>query len=376
MFIILNGLSMGTGGGLTVGRELAVHLALARPQWTVGLLVIDGFALHAELKGVEMPSNMRLIWAPSETRGIKPRARYERTELVKMVRDDRVDAVVQLNGMVVPGMPVPTVCHYQDPWPYRREAWTRLRDRFIAALKRRAIRRSLRSCEVATFTSSYLRGLVSDRSGVEPRKAAVVYNGVPDDWLDRENASIRPLPSRPLTIVTVSNVAYYKRQWLVVEAMGLLHQRGELGEVTYRIGGSCSADVRADLEARARRHGIEDHVVVEGRVSDERVQEMLADARAYVLMSVCESFGIPAIEAMTFGTPVVLADCCAIPEVCGKAGWLVPVDDVEALADTLNTVIKDVESAGDAANAGRERAKAFRWSASGEQLAELLEAFD
>ena len=148
----------------------------------------------------------------------------------------------------------------------------------------------------------------------------MLHNGVPDDWLDRPESEWVRLAERGRRVVTISNVSHYKRQWLVVEAIGRLVKEHGLDDVEYTIAGHTPDAVRADLEARIKRWGLEGKVHLAGRVTDEKARELFATSRAFVLMSVCESFGIPAIEAMTFGTPVVAADCCAIPEICADAG--------------------------------------------------------
>ena len=90
-------------------------------------------------------------------------------------------------------------------------------------------------------------------------------------------------------------------------------------------------------------------------------------------MSVCESFGIPAIEAMSFGTPVVTSDCCAMPEVCGLAAELCPVDDVSQLAQRLAAVMTDEDRSDRLREAGGKQIQKFRWEATVRQMAATLD---
>lgn len=372
--ILFNGLSMGTGGGLTVGRELAYALAEARPDWHVDLFCIEGHPLHAELRDdARKPANVELQWAPATTAGRVGRGKYEKNDLVAWADQNKIDAVFQLNGMIVKGMGPPSICHFQDPWPYRSEAWTRKQDAVLAWLKRRAHRAALRGAAAATWTSNYLDGLITSRQNLQPKRSKVLYNGVPDDWLDRTADQWVPMAERGRRLVTISNVSHYKRQWLVVEAVGKLVKDHGLDDVEYTIAGHTPPEVEADLSARIQRLGLEGKVHLAGRVTDERARELFASSRGYVLMSVCESFGIPAIEAMTFGTPVVVADCCAIPEVCGDAGWKVTTDDVEALTKSLAEALTDDTAAAQAAERGAVNARRFRWSETAKQLVTLIE---
>lgn len=375
--VLINGLSIGSGGGFTVGRELLRHLALCRPGWEFTLALIRGHPQHEPIRGDagQLPANCRLLWAPPETAGRLARARYEKAALAAEAERRGADRVIQLNGMVVPGLNLPTLCHFQDPWPYRPEAWQGPKDRVIAWLKRRAHATALRRADCAGWTSAYLRDLICGRLNVRPRRSEVFYNGVPEAWVRRAEAGFADdWAARPVELISVSNVAPYKRQAMVVRALPQLVGRPGLKGLTYRIVGQVSPEYRAELLALAGQLGVARHVAVEGRVSDERVQELYARARCFVLMSVCESFGIPAVEAMSFGTPVVTSDCCAMPEVCGPAADLCPTDDLPALVEMLSRALTDESHAADLRRRGAERVRLFTWEATGEKMARALEA--
>jgi glycosyltransferase involved in cell wall biosynthesis len=327
--------------------------------------------LHEQIGHETFPGNAMVAWAPAETSGPLARMRYERSGLINWCRANTVNAVLQLNGMVIPHLKLPTLAHMQDPWPYRPEAWQSPKDRVVAALKRRQHRRALRDADCVGWTSHYLEKLICDAHGLRPRCSEVFYNGVPESWMDR-GATAPNLNDRPMEIVSISNVNVYKRQHLVIQALPTLLKHAGLGKLVYRIAGDCPDEARARLTGLARNLGVADHVVIEGRVSDERVQELFASARCFVLMSVCESFGIPAVEAMSFGTPVVVSDCCAMPEVCDSAAILSPTDQVDALAKNLADVLLQPAVAEDLRKRGFERMRAFKWSATGEQMADRL----
>jgi glycosyltransferase involved in cell wall biosynthesis len=371
--ILVNGLSIGSGGGYTVGRELFRHIALARPGWRVTMALIVGHSLHETFRGERLPANCELLWAPPGTVGQRARARYEAGELTAWAKANGVSGVLQLNGMIVPGMPAPTLSHCQDPWPFRPEAWTGLRARVVAFLKRRRYARAFREAAVVGFTSRYLQKVMTDWLKIMPRRAEVFYNGLPPEMLERAAGPLPDWSSRPMEVVSVSNVNEYKRQELVVRALPLLVGRPGLEELRYRIVGHCDERYAGHLRGVAAELGVGRHVALEGRLSDAEVNAAFARARAFVLMSVCESFGIPAIEAMSFGTPVVTANCCAMPEVCGAAAVLSPVDDVKALADNLERVLTSADKAEELRRAGVEQARRFQWEATARQMAEALE---
>jgi glycosyltransferase involved in cell wall biosynthesis len=372
--VVINGLSVGSGGGYTVARELWRHLAIARPDWRFTLALVSGNKLHASIKSEAAPANCEIFWAPPHASDRRHRGRYERTGLADWIRHTaRADAVLQLNGMMIPGLTLPTLVHHQDPYPYRPEAWSGLRDRFVSLLKRRAHAYALRHADCMGWTSGYLRDTVCAWLRIQPRRSEVLYNGLPDEWLARARADLPAWTPRPMQIVSVSNVSRYKRQDLIIRALPDLLKRPGMQSLTYRIAGNPEGDYPAELQQLARSLGVQDRVVLEGRVSDQRVTELLSGSRAFVLMSVCESFGIPAVEAMSWGTPVVTSDCCAMPEVCGNAADLVPVDDVPALADRIYRVLTDPPHAEELRRLGAERVQRFAWATTAGRMAQILE---
>ena len=359
--LLINGLSVGSGGGYTVAVQLWRHLAQARPEWRVTLALARGQPLHEEARGEEVPDNAGLFWADPAAADRRRRGRYERTSFADHARGN-ADAVLQLNGMMIRGLALPTLVHHQDPWPYRPEAWAGRRDRVVAFLKRRANRYALRRADCMGWTSAYLRDVVCGRLSVAPRRSEIFHNGLPADWIGRAAGPAKvPFAERPMRLVSVSNVNPYKRQDLVIRAMPALLKRPGLAELRYHVAGHADAGYLDELRRLAASLGVADRVVFEGRVSDARREELLATSRAFVLMSVCESFGIPAVEAMSTRTPVVTSDCCAMPEVCGPAADLCPVDDLPALVDLLAVALTDPAHAAEMQRRGAERVRAFAW---------------
>lgn len=372
--ILVNGLAIGSAGGFAVGREIMRHVALLRPEWIVTAALVEGNHIHERIRSVEMPENLNTLWAPSIAQSRARRARWERRDLVAWATANGVDAVIQLNGMLVRAFRQPTLCHMQDPWPYRPLAWETALDRCIAWLKRRAHRRTLRHANAVTWTSNYLRELICGYHSIEPRRSGLVYNGVSEEWSNGTHGSLPDWNVRPMELLTVGDVGPYKRHDLVIRTLPILIDRHGLREIRYRIVGECPPHRKQAYEALAASLGVAERVRIEGRLDDDEVGSAYARAKCFVLMSVCESFGIPAIEAMTWGTPVVAANCCAMPEVCGDAAELAPIDDPPALADHIARVVKDPSLAESLLRRGAARAQQFLWSRTGQQIVTILES--
>ncbi|MHC8316987.1 glycosyltransferase family 4 protein [Pseudomonas sp. LB3P31] len=103
------------------------------------------------------------------------------------------------------------------------------------------------------------------------------------------------------------------------------------------------------------------HVCLLGYLPDEDLAQLLAGARALVFPSLYEGFGLPVLEAMASGTPVILTDKSAMPEVAADAGNYIPPDDPDSLRDAMTRLIEDPAHWQACRAAGLHRAKLFSW---------------
>ena len=116
---------------------------------------------------------------------------------------------------------------------------------------------------------------------------------------------------------------------------------------------------------------LENQVIFTGCVDESDAAPLLCGARMFVFPSLYEGFGIPPLEAMACGTPVIVSDCASLPEVVGDAGLLVPPTDIEKLAENMNRLLKDDHLHAALREAGLKRAGRFTWKASAKKLVQI-----
>jgi glycosyltransferase involved in cell wall biosynthesis len=372
----VNGLCIPAGGGFTVARELVHELASQRPEWRITLALSTGRAIHREFNEIEFPPNVSFMWAPASTANRAVRVLYENVQLPAEVKKNGVSAVLQLNGMVIPNLRVPTFTLFGDPSPYQANV---IGDRFnhwvLAALKRREQRRAVRRASFMGWTSAYMRDLVCERIGNVPANSEVLHNGISEAYRKRVANPLPAWSSRDMEILTVSNVMPHKRQWLVIDALAELRRRPGFESARYRIVGECDARSLRELQKRARRLGLEDAVIFDGRVPQDVLEKRLAAARVHAFMSVCECFGLPPVEAMAFGTPSIVADCCSAREIYGDAVEYCPPDDLASLVDALARVMTSEPRAEELRRLGKERVLLYSWRATAARVASVLDQF-
>lgn len=103
------------------------------------------------------------------------------------------------------------------------------------------------------------------------------------------------------------------------------------------------------------------HVCLLGYLPDEQVAQLLAGARALIFPSLYEGFGLPVLEAMACGTPVVLTRSSAMPEVAGAAGNYIEADDADGLREMMSRLIDDQAHWQACRKAGLQQAQLFSW---------------
>jgi glycosyltransferase involved in cell wall biosynthesis len=116
-----------------------------------------------------------------------------------------------------------------------------------------------------------------------------------------------------------------------------------------------------DVRAIAKELGIEQHVITPGYVPFELLPSLYSAARAFVFPSLWEGFGIPIIEAMACGTPVIASTATCLPEVAGGAALLFDPNSTDPMAEAMAKVDSDEAERRRMIDAGFQRASFFSW---------------
>ena len=210
---------------------------------------------------------------------------------------------------------------------------------------------------------------------IPPEKIVVVYNAIDAHF------SVTPHPDAVARVreryqldhrflLYVGNIKPHKNLVRLIEAFSEL-RTGDLEDLKLLIIGDEISKLPA-LRHAVHRHKLHKHVRFLGYVPDDQLAVLYRLAAVFVFPSLYEGFGLPPLEAMASGTPVVVSNVSSLPEVVGDAAVLVDPHDIDSIVDGLRCVLTNPARADDMRRKGLERSREFSWERS---VARTLEVY-
>jgi len=134
-----------------------------------------------------------------------------------------------------------------------------------------------------------------------------------------------------------------------------------------------SGNGNKELRSLSKRLGIERRIIFIGDIQDDDLPAVYNSAVLFVFPSLYEGFGLPPLEAMACGCPVVVSNVASLPEVCGDAAYYVDPYNVESIAEGIHKVLTDEFLRQSMIEKGLERAKLFSWEKSAREHIKVFE---
>jgi len=161
-------------------------------------------------------------------------------------------------------------------------------------------------------------------------------------------------------ILNVGGVGKHKNPIALIKAMAILRGRTATKDMTLAITGNDYGSAR-EIGSCASSSALEQAVRLTGYVASEDLPALYAGAFAYVTPSWFEGFGLTVLEAMAFGTPVVVSDRASLPEVAGDAALAIDPDRPDQIADAVYRIATEQELRQELVHRGRRRGEDFSW---------------
>lgn len=343
------------GGTGRYAREITAALS-ARPRsgWRVRTVTAWHRDLsRARIAGADGPHRLpvgRRVLAQAWQHGLPPVVRGDRVHATTPLAPPRRDALI-------------VTVHDAVPWTHPET----LTERGVR-WHRAAVGRAARFADAIVVPSA---AVADDLAGLFPAAAdriVVVGHGVttltaPPDAADRRAR----LGLQERYVLAVATLEPRKGLDVLIEAMAK-PAATDAQLVVVGSPGWGGVDVPAAAAAAGLTAG---RVRVLGRIPDDDLAAVLAGAGLLAAPSRAEGFGLPVLEAMAAGVPVVVSDAPALVELVGSAGLIARRGNADELADRIGAVLTDDAVAADLAVRGRARADRFTWAAAADRLWDL-----
>ena len=240
------------------------------------------------------------------------------------------------------------------------------------------VRRTAKKAARIATVSEYSRQDLLDIYKLPPEKVVVTYNGVESSFTPRpsvpneaEEVRRRFGVSRDF-LLTVGSLQPRKNMVRLIRAYARLRSEREDFRPQLVIVGR-KLWLASEIFDEVKRQRWADDVILTGYVADEDLPALYRAARAFVYPSLFEGFGLPPLEAMACGTPVVTSDVSSLPEVTGGAALLIDPNDERALANALIEIVSNERLRAELRERGIAQAKKFTWRDAAEKTLRLYQ---
>jgi glycosyltransferase involved in cell wall biosynthesis len=226
--------------------------------------------------------------------------------------------------------------------------------------------------------SRYEKERIVDRLGIDPEKIHVIYNGINEERFNRngdvgDQKSILEKYQLPDDfILFLGNQSSRKNPARVIEAYVKYATQSEkpMALVTPGLCDKFVADKCKDLNYRYDKR----QFITPGYIDDADLPEIYRCSKIFLFPSLSEGFGMPIIEAMACGTPVITSQVSCMPEIAGKAGVLVDPLNISDISEAILSLAGNEELRNKKIQAGLINTKRFSWTQSAKKILSLYEA--
>ena len=295
---------------------------------------------------------MRLIWV--------------QTALRIHARASGIGALLNTVPEAILGSAIPQITVVHDllplffPTEYPRQQY------YFRSLVPRVLKRS----RVIVADSESTRRDITQSYGIAPEKIRVIYPGYDPATYSANSADRRSDAAEDSYLLYVGNLLPHKNLLSLLDAFAILRRRHRARLIIR--GEGQPAYTRAVLE-RVETLGLRDAVTFQAYAEGCALRDLYSRAACLVLPSLREGFGLPVLEAMACGTPVITSTTSSLPEVGGDAALLVDPYDAIGLSDAMYRVLADRGLREDLRERGLKWVRGFSWRRTAEEVSRLLD---
>ncbi len=217
---------------------------------------------------------------------------------------------------------------------------------------------SRKICTVSQFSKYEITRFLQ----TDPEKIAVIYNAVSDRIKNIHTVAEKVISSD--YILSVASTDPRKNLSCLIEAF---HQISNQNIKLVLVGLSHKKNALSISN---------ENIIFLGHIDDKTLVNLYRHARLFVYPSLYEGFGIPPLEAMYHGCPVVTSHTTSLPEICGDAAWYVDPESATSIAEGIQYLLTDTAKRNELIMKGKQQVKRFDWNQSAEKLLSIIKTMN
>lgn len=250
---------------------------------------------------------------------------------------------------------------------------------YAHALFKNDISHAVKNADAIIAISQSTRNDLIHLLGAKPEKIHVIYPGYDDEVFKPEvqphkvQSTMRKFNIPHKYILYAGTLQTNKNIPRLIEAFAFLKKEQRLPHKLVMIGKKAFG--HEAVSAAIEKFATYEDIIITGYITREKLSLLMHGADVFVFPSLHEGFGIPPLEAMACGTPVITSNASSLPEVVGDAGILVDPYNIQEIAEAIYRVISDGNLREQLRRKGLERARLFSWHKAAQEMLQLFEAF-
>ena len=301
---------------------------------------------------------------------------WEQRTLPASIKKDKIKLLHCTSNTAPVNVKVPLVVTihdiiYLEKWMIREGSWYQ---RFGNLYRRWNVPKIAERAEMIITVSDYERQRIIEGLGIQPERVRTIYNACGNHFTPERNdekleafKKKMNLPER--FILFLGNTDPKKNLPNVMRALGIIHSKGKLDFKL--VMPDFGRDALLNILKQQNNEHLMDYIMLTGYIPNNELPNLYRLAEIFLYPSLRESFGIPILEAMACGTPVITSNTSAMPEVAGKDAVLVDPLKAEQIAETIIQLLTNDTLRKKAITYGIQRAASFSWNKTAKEVLDV-----
>ena len=309
-----------------------------------------------------------ITWHRLSIKNSRQRVWWEHFKIGREAKRLNSDLVLSLFLSLPEFCKIPMVAIAHDAFPRTHADWYPPRKRIILdQLTALACKKSKALVTVSEFSKREL----AQAYKIPASKIFVAPNGLGNDIHILSEEELKQIDMSKFKsekyILSVGTIEPRKNLDGLIKAFEILKRNPEMSDLKLLVAGA-KGWLESTVGNTWGASGVKEDIEFLGYVSDLELNVLMQNAKVFALTSFVEGFGIPPLEAMTVGTPVVVSNTSSLPEVCGDFAFYCDPSSPQSIADAMTQAITDSAKVKENVNGGLARAKEFSWHHSVKKL--------